>query len=68
MTSQFFISGNPGNARDGVFNGLRDPLEKELVLADFKPVKDSKVGELAANIDIVVGRTPDENPERRRKG
>ena len=68
LTSQFFISGNPGNARDGVFNGLRDPLEKELVLADFKPVKDSKVGELAANIDIVVGRTPDENPERRRKG
>jgi protocatechuate 3,4-dioxygenase, beta subunit len=68
LTSQFFISGNPQNARDGVFNGLRDPIEKELVLVDFKPVKDSKIGELSANIDIVVGQTPDERPERRRKG
>jgi hypothetical protein len=38
--------------------GLRDPLEPELVLVDFKPVKDSRIGELAAKFDIVVGVTP----------
>jgi len=31
------------------------------VMVDFKPVKDSKIGEFAANFDIVLGRTPDES-------
>ena len=29
-----------------------------LASADFKPLKDSKIGELAARFDIVLGRTP----------
>jgi protocatechuate 3,4-dioxygenase beta subunit len=60
LTSQFMIRGHEGNARDGVFSGLRDIIDRELVLVDFKPIKDSKIGELAANFDIVIGRTPDE--------
>jgi protocatechuate 3,4-dioxygenase, beta subunit len=66
LTSQFFVNGHPGNARDGVFADLRDPIDRELVLVDFKPVKDSKIGELSAQMDIVIGRTPDEDPDRRR--
>ena len=67
LTTQFMVAGNPGNERDGVFRGLRDPIQRELVLVDFKPVADSKVGELAAVFDIVVGRTPDESdPEPKR--
>jgi protocatechuate 3,4-dioxygenase beta subunit len=58
LTTQIFINGHPQNKTDGVFRGIRDPLERELVLADFKPVKDSKIGELAAKFDIVVGVTP----------
>ncbi|MDZ4685400.1 MAG: hypothetical protein SH850_10090, partial [Planctomycetaceae bacterium] len=60
LTSQFMIRGHEGNARDGVFSGLRDIIDRELVLVDFKPIKDSKIGELAANFDIVIGRTPSE--------
>ncbi|HUQ72547.1 MAG TPA: protocatechuate 3,4-dioxygenase [Planctomycetaceae bacterium] len=60
ITSQFMIRGHEGNARDGVFSGLRDIIDRELVLVDFKPIKDSKIGELAANFDIVIGRTPGE--------
>jgi protocatechuate 3,4-dioxygenase beta subunit len=67
LTSQFFINGHPGNARDGVFGGLRDPIDRELVLVDFKLIKESKIGELTAQMDIVIGLTPDEDPERRRK-
>jgi protocatechuate 3,4-dioxygenase, beta subunit len=67
LTSQFFVSGHPGNKRDHVFNEIRDPVDRELVLVDFKPVKESKIGELAAQIDIVVGRTPVEPGEERRK-
>ena len=67
MTSQFFVNGHPGNVRDGVFADLRDPTDRELVLVDFKPVLESKVGELSAHMDIVIGRTPDEDPDRPRK-
>lgn len=40
--------------------GLRDAFERELVMVDFKPVKESKMGELSAHWDIVIGVTPDE--------
>jgi protocatechuate 3,4-dioxygenase beta subunit len=43
-------------------SGIRDPFERELVLVDFKPVQRSKIGELAARFDIVVGITPTDTP------
>ena len=67
LTTQLFINGYPQNKTDGVFGGLRDPLERELVLVDFKPFKDSKIGELAARFDVVVGLTPAEPREDRRR-
>ncbi|WP_020475372.1 dioxygenase family protein [Zavarzinella formosa] len=60
LTTQFMVAGHAGNARDHVFNELRDPINRELVLVDFKPLKDSKIGELTAKFDIVIGRTPDD--------
>src|SRR5262249_5916721 len=66
LTSQIFIAGHPGNARDGVFSELRDPIDRELCSTEFTKIKDSKIGELAAKLDIVLGRTPDESPERKR--
>ncbi len=60
LTTQFLIRGHEGNARDNVFGGTRDLIDRELILVDFKPIKDSKLGELSANFDIVLGRTPDE--------
>lgn len=58
LTSQIFIAGHPGNARDGVFADVRDPFERELIQADFTPIKGSKANEFAAKFNIVVGRTP----------
>lgn len=60
LTSQIFVAGAPGNARDGIFRGAGDALDRELVLAEFTPMKGSKTGELVATFDVVVGRTPDE--------
>ena len=60
LTSQIFVAGAPGNERDGIFRGVRDPLERELIQADFTPIPTSKIGELLAKFDIVLGRTPDE--------
>jgi protocatechuate 3,4-dioxygenase beta subunit len=62
ITTQMLIRGHPGNASDNIFNGTRDPIDRELILVDFNPVKSSKIGELTAHFDIVVGRTPDERP------
>jgi protocatechuate 3,4-dioxygenase, beta subunit len=64
LTTQLFINGYPQNKTDGVLGGVRDPLERELVMVDFKPLKDSKIGELSARFDVVVGLTPDEHRRR----
>ena len=58
FTTQCYVRGEPRNARDGILNGIRDPKARASVLVDFAPVKASKVGELAARFDIVLGYTP----------
>ena len=67
LTTQMLIRGHAGNTRDGVFGGVRDIIDRELILVDFKPVKDSKIGELQATFDIVLGRTPDEKDIKSKK-
>jgi protocatechuate 3,4-dioxygenase, beta subunit len=71
LTTQIFVNGHPQNNRDMVFGVIRDLIDRELVLVDFKPLKESKVGELSARFDIVVGLTPadadDGRPPRGRR-
>jgi protocatechuate 3,4-dioxygenase beta subunit len=67
LTTQLFVNGHPQNKTDGVFRGIRDPIDRELVLVDFKPVQSSKIGELSARFDIVVGLTPADPAEERRR-
>jgi protocatechuate 3,4-dioxygenase beta subunit len=64
LTTQLFINGHPQNRQDGIFMDIGDPLTRELVLVDFRPIRASRVGELAATFDIVLGSTPAEAPER----
>ena len=66
LTTQLFINGHAQNKTDGVLGGLRDPLYRELVLVDFTPVKDSKIGEYSARFDIVLGLTPADRGEDHR--
>lgn len=60
LTTQMMINGHPGNARDSIFSDAGSLINRELILVDFKPIKTSKIGELSANFDIVLGLTPDE--------
>ena len=46
LTTQFIIAGHPGNEVDGVVRGGIGVFDRELLLVDFKPIKDSKIGEL----------------------
>jgi protocatechuate 3,4-dioxygenase beta subunit len=61
LTTQMMIRGHEGNRRDGVYSAIGDLIDRELILVDFQPIKGSKIGELAATFDIVLGRTPDES-------
>lgn len=65
VTSQFFIHGFAGNRTDGIYRSLTNPIERELLCVDYKPMKESKIGELSARFDIVVGITPEETPRRK---
>jgi protocatechuate 3,4-dioxygenase, beta subunit len=60
LTTQLYIKGDPGNAKDGLFRSLRDAKARDSITVDFKPIKESKVGELTATFDIVLGVTPSE--------
>jgi protocatechuate 3,4-dioxygenase beta subunit len=60
LTTQLLMRGHEGNARDGVYAGVGDLIDRELILADFKAVPESKTGEFAASFDVILGRTPDE--------
>jgi protocatechuate 3,4-dioxygenase beta subunit len=68
LTTQILINGHPQNDGDMVARGIRDPLALETILVDFKPIPQSKLGELAANFDIVLGRTFDETGEASIRG
>jgi len=60
FTTQMLINGHPQNERDGLFNQIRDPLARETILVDFKPLEGSRIGELTAKFQIVLGRTVEE--------
>ncbi len=59
FTTQCYIKGEPRNDRDGVLRGIRDPKQKASLIVDFAPLPGSKIGELAATFDMVMGFTPE---------
>jgi protocatechuate 3,4-dioxygenase, beta subunit len=58
FTTQCYVKGHPQNDRDGVLRGIRDNKARESVIVDFAPIADSKIGELGAKFDIILGVTP----------
>jgi protocatechuate 3,4-dioxygenase beta subunit len=60
LTTQLYVKGEPMNERDGVYRGIRDQRDRDALLVEFRPVPNSKVGELSARFDIVIGSTPED--------
>src|SRR5438270_11806710 len=58
LVTQCYVKGDPGNAKDGILRSIRDPKARAAVLVDFAPMKESKIGELTAKFDLVLGVTP----------
>ena len=55
LVTQLYVYGEPGNARDGVLNGNRDPRQRDSVIARFERADGKEAGALAASFDIVMG-------------
>ena len=71
FTTQCYIKGHELNQRDGVLRRFVNDKEAwDSVMVDFKKMEDSKIGELAANFDVVIGTTPEDTDEisRQRSG
>lgn len=66
LTTQLFVKDHEGNARDGIYRSLGD--QASAVTADFAPIPDSKIGELSAKFDVVLGSTPVEDEQGRLRG
>lgn len=63
FVTQCYVKGHPGNEKDGVLKGIRDDKARESVLVNFAPIPDSRLRELAARFDIVLGTTPQDEPK-----
>lgn len=60
LTTQLYVKGEPLNESDSVLEKVKDPKAREAIIVDFKPVPRSKIGELSAEFDIVLGKTPED--------
>lgn len=58
FTTQCYVQGEPGNARDRLLNSIGDPKARKSVIVPFAPLAGARGGELAARFDIVLGFTP----------
>ena len=58
LTTQMYIKGEARNERDFIYRRL-NAKGREALTVEFNQLKDSKIGELAANLDILIGLTPE---------
>lgn len=68
LTTQLLIKGHEQNERDGLFRQIKEAKLREMLVTEFKPIKESKLGELAANWDLVLGVTPNEDEQEIKGG
>lgn len=59
LCTQCYIKGEPLNMRDGIYQSVRDPKARDAITVEFAPMKGSKIGELTAKFDMILGVTPD---------
>lgn len=60
FTTQMLIKGHAGNAKDGLFRQLTNEADRNSIQVPFHPIKGSKIGELSAKFNIVLGQTIEE--------
>jgi protocatechuate 3,4-dioxygenase beta subunit len=67
FTTQMLVAGDPANARDNLVRNLSE-AELRTLLVPFTPVADSRLGELDARFEIVLGETAREGDDGQLRG
>ena len=59
FSTQLYIRGERRNDMDGILQSIRDERARNSLIVDFAPIRESRVGELAARFDVILGFTPE---------
>ncbi|MCW1915760.1 protocatechuate 3,4-dioxygenase [Luteolibacter sp. GHJ8] len=68
FTTQMMVKGHADNARDHVLGEIADAKARDTILVDFLPIPGSKLGELTAKFDLIIGRTLEEGDDHKLLG
>ena len=58
LTTQCYVKDEPRNQKDFILQRVKDTKARDSLVVAFNPLKDSKIGEVSARFDIVLGMTP----------
>jgi len=58
LTTQCYVKDEPRNQKDFILQRVKDTKARDSLVVPFNPLKDSKIGEVSARFDIVLGMTP----------
>ena len=59
LTTQCYVKGEPRNKKDFILKRIKEPKAKNSLIIPFTPLPNSKVGEVEAQFNIVLGWTPE---------
>lgn len=59
FTTQCYIKGEARNERDGIWKSVQDEKARDNITVAFAPLPNSKIGELTARFDLIMGFTPE---------
>jgi|TARA_B110000305_G_C19244861_1_gene541805 protocatechuate 3,4-dioxygenase beta subunit len=59
LTTQCYIKGEPRNENDFILKRIKDSRARNSLVIPFNKIAGSKVGEVGAQFDIVLGWTPE---------
>ena len=58
LTTQCYVKNEPRNQKDFILQRVKDAKARDSLVVPFNPLKDSKIDEVSARFDIVLGMTP----------
>ena len=59
LTTQCYVKGEPRNQKDFILKRVKDSNARNSLIVPFNPLPSSKLGEVKAQFDIVLGWTPE---------
>ena len=59
LTTQCYVKGEPRNQKDFILKRIKDSAVRDSLIIPFNPIPGSKIGEVEAQFNIVLGWTPE---------